>query len=172
MPCLPFPVSSSPAAPRPRSPNSSPPRPRPPPINLFLDSKYNPDADVERFLVSKFAHIRRRSGISEPWPEQPILDRLVDMSSGQFIVPSTIIRWVESGLPEEQLEQVLRLEWTGTGGKNPFAAVDVLYRHILKRAHNPDNDPHRIVNWILSIQFCCLLGSAGSHPASFWRQFP
>ena len=61
-------------------------------IDLFLDSKYNPDADVGRFFVSKFAHIRRRAGISSPsWPGQPVIDHLVEMSSGQFIVPTTII---------------------------------------------------------------------------------
>ncbi|TEB24166.1 hypothetical protein FA13DRAFT_1797536 [Coprinellus micaceus] len=63
---------------------------------LFLDSKYKPDADVEHFLVSKFAHIRRRVGISSSsWPGQSALDRLVEMSLGQFIVPTTIIQWVK-----------------------------------------------------------------------------
>ncbi|TEB20239.1 hypothetical protein FA13DRAFT_1743239 [Coprinellus micaceus] len=133
-------------------------------VDLFLDSKYNPDADVERFLKSKFALIRRRAGITIPsWPGQPALDRLVEMSSGQFIVPVTIIRWVEGGLPQRQLDDILKL--VPIRNKNPFATLDALYRHILKRSMNHDSDPHLLIKWILSIQ------SGVSTTAKFWRQF-
>ncbi|TEB24139.1 hypothetical protein FA13DRAFT_1797502 [Coprinellus micaceus] len=135
-------------------------------VRLFLDSKYNPDADVERFLVSKFAHIRRRAGItSSPWPGQSTLDRLVDMSSGQFIVPTTIIRWVEAGVPQLQLAELLQFALPNSGTENPFATLDALYRHILLRANNPKDDLHLVVKWIKCIT------SEVSPAANCWRQF-
>ncbi|TEB24382.1 hypothetical protein FA13DRAFT_1797265 [Coprinellus micaceus] len=145
--------------------------PQGPPINkLFLDSKYSPDVDVRLFLENKFADIRSRIGIPGGWPEPAVLDRLVDMSSGQFIVPATIIRWVESGVPQRQLADVLKLEPSDAGGKNPFATLDALYRHILKRANTPDDDPHLIVKWIH-----CLTSDVehtyGRPDALFWRWF-
>ncbi|TEB10933.1 hypothetical protein FA13DRAFT_1806196 [Coprinellus micaceus] len=138
---------------------------------LFLDSKYKPDADVEHFLVSKFAHIRRRVGISSSsWPGQSALDRLVEMSLGQFIVPTTIIQWVKAGVPQVQLDEVLKLAASNTGTKNPFATLDALYRHILQRAHSTDNDPHLVVKWIMCITSAMGLGRRFP-PANFWRKF-
>jgi hypothetical protein len=98
-------------------------------IDLFLDFKYSPDADIARYLGSKFAEIRRRTGITDvSWPGQIALDQIVDISSGQFVVPTTIIRWVEAGVPQQQLNDVLQQEWMRVGSRNPFAALDALYR--------------------------------------------
>ena len=136
-------------------------------IDLFLDYKYNPDADITRYLGSKFAAIRRRNGISDAsWPGQAALDQIVSISSGQFVVPTTIVRWIEAGVPQQQLNDVLQQEWMRVGSRNPFAALDALYRHILKRAHNPDDDPRLVVKWILSIATRDASGSS----AQFWRQ--
>ncbi|TEB20231.1 hypothetical protein FA13DRAFT_1801182 [Coprinellus micaceus] len=141
-------------------------------VNLFLDAKYKPDADIRRFLESKFAHIRRDAGISSPsWPGQPALDRLVEMSSGQFIVPTTVIRWVEAGIPQLQLDEVLQLAQPNPATKNPFATLDALYRHILQRAHNPNDDPHLVVKWIECITSATSPYRSGSPPANFWRRF-
>ncbi|TEB24124.1 hypothetical protein FA13DRAFT_1391796 [Coprinellus micaceus] len=72
------------------------------------------------------------------------------MSSGQFIVPVTIIRWVESGLPQSRLDDILQL--VDNRSDNPFATLDALYHHILKRANNPSNDPRLVVKWIKCIE--------------------
>jgi hypothetical protein len=145
-------------------------------LKLFLDSKYDPDADITRFLEAKFAAVRRRCGISDhSWPGMAVLDRIVEMSSGQFIVPAVIMRWLEGGVPQEQLEEVLKLEGVGTGPKNPFATLDAVYRYILGRAHNPEHDPHLVVKWILCITASTRREMPGfpSNPPStqFWRQF-
>ncbi|TEB24136.1 hypothetical protein FA13DRAFT_1392572 [Coprinellus micaceus] len=136
-------------------------------VKLFLDSKYEPDADIKLFLESKFAETRRRNRISNSsWPGQPVLDRLVDMSSGQFIVPTTIMRWIQDGVPQLRLAEVLELEHLHAGD-NPFATLDALYLHILKRAKNPVNDPHLVVKWI-----SCIVSAYDSapQPARFWMQ--
>jgi hypothetical protein len=140
-------------------------------IDLFLDDKYEPDADIRRFFTAKFAHIQRRMGISTPsWPGLPVLDRLVKMSSGQFVVSATIVRWIESGLPQGQLDDVLQLTWMDVGKKNPFATLDALYCHILKRANNPDDDPHLVVKWIQCIT-SAITPSWKETTARLWRQF-
>ncbi|TEB24120.1 hypothetical protein FA13DRAFT_1818111 [Coprinellus micaceus] len=133
--------------------------------SIFLDSKYNPDADIKLFLEAKFSNIRRRAGISVAWPGQGAVDHIVDMSSGQFIVPATVIRWVESGVPQRQLDDVLKLN---AKNKNPFASLDALYHHILQRAHNPTDDPHLVVKWLLSINSAAGMGTPC---AMFWRGF-
>ncbi|TEB20244.1 hypothetical protein FA13DRAFT_1801189 [Coprinellus micaceus] len=131
-------------------------------IKLFLDSKYNPDADIARFL---------ELGFTNPlWPDQPALDKLVDMSSGQFVVPTTIIRYIASGLPQRRLKHVLGLDLAGIGTENPFAVLDALYRFILKRNQGHDYDPYTVVMWI----WCITRGLRTSAPqasAQFWRQF-
>lgn len=134
-------------------------------VEFFLDSKYNPDSDIERFLKSKFAAIRRRSGMSDPsWPGQEVIEQIVDMSSGQFIVPATIIRHIMTGVPQRKLHEILKLEWVRAGTRNPFAALDMLYTHILKQSP----EPRLTVQWISSIH---QLSGKEPQPASFWRQF-
>ncbi|TEB23129.1 hypothetical protein FA13DRAFT_1818573 [Coprinellus micaceus] len=142
-------------------------------INLFLDSQYEPDADIRRFLESRFAGIRRRTGIlSASWPGDKTLNRLVEMSSGQFIVPTTIIRWVEAGVPQLQMAEVMRLDEQNAGKANPFATLDALYRHILQRAHTPDDDPHLVVQWIKCITSAMFVPPIRGPPcANFWRLF-
>ncbi|TEB24111.1 hypothetical protein FA13DRAFT_1391419 [Coprinellus micaceus] len=143
---------------------------------LFLDSKYNPDTDIKLFLEAKFSRIRRRSGISTQWPGQEAIDRIVHMSSGQFIVAVTFLRWVESGVAQQQLDEILRMGSQNFGAKNPFATLDSTYRHILKSARNPDHDPHLIAKWILSIASSMKKGDPHFSkvtipPVRFWRQF-
>ncbi|KAJ3523987.1 hypothetical protein NMY22_g11195 [Coprinellus aureogranulatus] len=135
-------------------------------ITLFLDSKYNPDADIRRFLQSKFADIRRRFGISDIlWPGEKDIDQLVEMSSGQFIVPSTILRYVGSGLPQKQLDDILQVARAKDGAKNPFALLDALYAHVIARSPNP----RVAVMWIHCFQNVENFGNP--LPSHFWRKF-
>lgn len=107
-------------------------------LPLFLGSKYKPDDDIKRFLWSKFAGIRRRCRISNAsWPGQEAIDRMVEMSSGQFIIPATIVRHIEAGVPQEQLEDILRLKWEDSSRENPFVIVDALYTCIFRRSSKP-----------------------------------
>ncbi|TEB23166.1 hypothetical protein FA13DRAFT_1818587 [Coprinellus micaceus] len=47
-----------------------------------------------------------------------------------------------------------------------------LYRHILKRAHNPDDASHLVVKWILSVYSAIYHPPLkGVTPATFWREF-
>ncbi|KAJ3533529.1 hypothetical protein NMY22_g7299 [Coprinellus aureogranulatus] len=125
-------------------------------VILFLDSKYEPDADIERFLQSKLAVIREDSGISNPeWP-------------GDEVIGS-------------QLEEIMQLVRTKEAPKNPFALLDLLYTHITNRSP----DPRLAVVWIRCIIASAQQldgfnfmdkGNAWVHgflpaSASFWKAF-
>ncbi|KAJ2922532.1 hypothetical protein H1R20_g14563, partial [Candolleomyces eurysporus] len=77
---------------------------------LFLDEKYNPDADMALFLASKFAKIRRRYRLPSSWPGKHVSRTLINNASGQFIYVATIVRFIEGeGHPDQCLKQILQL---------------------------------------------------------------
>ncbi|KAJ2929487.1 hypothetical protein H1R20_g7608, partial [Candolleomyces eurysporus] len=112
---------------------------------LFLDEKYNPDADMALFLESKFAMIRRRCHFPCSWPSKDVRQTLVANASGQFIYVATVGRFVEgsAGDPDELLNQVLQLPGV-TACTNPLAPLDALYAHILYSSP----DPPLIILWL------------------------
>jgi hypothetical protein len=101
---------------------------------LPLDT-YQPDADIGRFLRSKFHEIIRNhpSGADIPsgWPSDDDIWRLIEKSSGQFIYASTVVKFVESTshLPQERLEVIFGLVTPEI--PTPFAELDTLYNQIL-----------------------------------------
>ncbi|KAJ2932132.1 hypothetical protein H1R20_g4964, partial [Candolleomyces eurysporus] len=113
---------------------------------LFLDEKYNPDADMALFLDSKFANIRRQCHLPSSWPSQHIRQTLIANASGQFIYVATVGRFVEvsNGNPDELLEQVLRLPGINLASTNPLAPLDTLYTHIL----NSSQDSYLSTLWL------------------------
>ncbi|RXW16695.1 hypothetical protein EST38_g9159 [Candolleomyces aberdarensis] len=142
---------------------------------LFLDAKYNPDADMVLFLESKFASIRRDSHLPSSWPSDDVRQTLIANASGQFIYVATVGRFMEvsGGDPDELLKQVLRLPGVKSS-TNPLAPLDGLYTHIL----NSSSDPPLSVLWLdLVFRERCFEGvPGGSHhtnprPATFVRLY-
>ncbi|KAJ3498574.1 hypothetical protein NMY22_g19591 [Coprinellus aureogranulatus] len=92
-------------------------------VLLFLDSKYKPDADIKRFLQSKFAIIRNESGMSNPsWPGEEVINQLVEN-----------VFWAE------QLEDIMRVaQGTRLGEtRTPSPCLMLSYTHIINRSPNP-----------------------------------
>ncbi|KAF8991426.1 hypothetical protein BDQ17DRAFT_1433087 [Cyathus striatus] len=96
------------------------------------------DDEIKLFLHDNFQHIcnlkKYRSSmqrVSDPWPSEEILNKLVAKASGQFIYASTVIKYVQSRKesPITLLNHVLNLE----GGHGPFNELDTLYRGILTK---------------------------------------
>ncbi|KAJ3540992.1 hypothetical protein NMY22_g4070 [Coprinellus aureogranulatus] len=112
---------------------------------LFLDGKYNPDADIELFLRSKFSDIRRRYRLPGSWPADESIKTLVSNASGQFVYATTIIRFVEDGTrtPPDQLVRALQMQ--PMDADNPLEPLYALYQHIL----NQSPDPTFASQWIL-----------------------
>ncbi|KAF5336483.1 hypothetical protein D9611_006686 [Ephemerocybe angulata] len=135
-------------------------------LKLFLDDKYNPDADIELFLNAKFAEMRRRYHLPTSWPTPEQMSTLVAKASGQFIYAATALRFIGDGaqLPQVQLNIVLGLVIENHSERNPFQELDALYLHILRACP----DPMATAEWITAVDGEWHLRRL---PAHFWRQF-
>jgi len=100
-----------------------------------LDDEPESMEDVEYFLSAKFDEIKRthpsRRHIPHDWPSSQAKADLVRKSSGQFIYPATIIRYISSPRhnPTLRLDMILKIR--ALSGESPFAQLDALYRYIL-----------------------------------------
>ncbi|KAF6742401.1 hypothetical protein DFP72DRAFT_978743 [Ephemerocybe angulata] len=120
---------------------------------LFLDEKYDPDADIALFYDAKFSTICRRLGIRpEEWPGKGVKLILVRNASGQFIYAATVVRYIEGSphslspqsqssnkpsTPHQRLQYILGQQWAGPP-HNPLEALDALYRLILEACPDPE----------------------------------
>ncbi|RXW14353.1 hypothetical protein EST38_g11500 [Candolleomyces aberdarensis] len=142
---------------------------------LFLDAKYNPDADMALFLESKFANIRRESRLPSSWPGEDVRQTLIANASGQFIYVATVGRFMEvsGGDPDELLKQVLRLPGF-KASTDALAPLDALYTHILNSSPDP---PLSILCLNLIFRERCFErkdrfgGDLGPAPATFVRLY-
>ena len=118
---------------------------------LVLDDSYHPDRDIAVFLRSSFTDIFRRrharfpsmSALPRPWPPEDVISFLVRKSSGQFIFPATVIRFidVDRKIPTGQLQLILDICGSvdsSSFATNPFALLDELYSHALKSSQETE----------------------------------
>ena len=65
---------------------------------VVLDETFDPGRDIQVFLQDGFANICAKnpilSRVKQPWPEEGIIDLLVQRSSGQFIYAATVLKFV------------------------------------------------------------------------------
>ena len=98
---------------------------------VVLDEKFDPGRDIQVFLQDGFEKICAKnsilSHIEHPWPEDGIIDLLVQRSSGQFIYAATVLKFVGADFcsPTKQLALVLKPDPTA------FSDLDQLYTQIL-----------------------------------------
>jgi len=124
-----------------------------------LDDEPESMEDVEYFLSAKFDEIKRthpsRRHIPQDWPASQAKADLVQKSSGQFIYPAIIIRYISSPRhnPMLRLDVVLRLR--PLSGESPFAQLDALYKYILLSCED--------VELALRIIGMCLLSTQKIH---------
>ncbi|KAF6755315.1 hypothetical protein DFP72DRAFT_1121765, partial [Ephemerocybe angulata] len=147
---------------------------------LFLDDKYDPDADIRLFYESKFSSIRRRFNLSPEWPSLEVLLELVANASGQFIYATTVMRFVEGpppgshahvapavpGLrtPHQRLVRILELRTRAqTPNVRPLEALDILYNSVLRTC----SEPLLSMKWLGAISF--LLAGTDPMPARLVR---
>ncbi|KAJ6484239.1 hypothetical protein C8R45DRAFT_297800 [Mycena sanguinolenta] len=90
--------------------------------------------DVRKYLQDEFNRIRLQHrtmvNISSPWPSLDILEDLVEKSSGYFIYPATIIKFIDDKnyRPTQRLTVV---QGGNSAGSEPFDALDQLYMTVL-----------------------------------------
>ncbi|KAF6742905.1 hypothetical protein DFP72DRAFT_1021575 [Ephemerocybe angulata] len=120
---------------------------------LFLDDKYDPDADIALFYDAKFSTICRQLGINpEDWPGRAAMLTLVRNASGQFIYAATVVRYIEGSphspkphsqssdkpsTPHQRLQQILGQQRAGSP-HNPLESLDALYHLVLETCPDPE----------------------------------
>ena len=98
---------------------------------VVLDETFDPGRDIKVYLQDGFAKICAKNSIpsyvEQPWPEEGVIDLLVQRSSGQFIYAATVLRFVGSDFfsPTKQLALALKPDPTA------FSDLDQLYTQIL-----------------------------------------
>jgi hypothetical protein len=119
---------------------------------IFLDNKYNPDADITLFFNSHLARIRRKYSLSPSWPGNDIVSLLVENASEQMIYAVTVVRFMEtpSKSPQSQLKIILEdVPISPSRRSNPFGALDALYSRIL----NLSPDPILALRWLKAYHY-------------------
>ncbi|KAJ3509279.1 hypothetical protein NLJ89_g5305 [Agrocybe chaxingu] len=103
---------------------------------LSLDDKsLRAFEDIEVFVRHKFLEIKSshplNSYIPPEWPPKENVDLILSKASGNFILPSVVMRYIESPrhLPVERLKIIC--ESSKQVGEMPYAELDALYTTIL-----------------------------------------
>ena len=98
---------------------------------VVLDETFDTAICIRVFLQDGFAKICANnpilSHVEQPWPEEGIIDLLVQRSSGQFIYAATVLKFVGADFcsPTKQLALVLK------PSPSAFSDLDQLYTQIL-----------------------------------------
>jgi len=107
---------------------------------ISLDSDFSSDEDILRFLRAEFELIKEshplRNLLPANWPKDEVVRKLVTKSSGQFIYPATVIKYLKSlrHRPDHRLEIIQNLRAQTHDSDMPFAELDALYTHVLSSA--------------------------------------
>jgi len=74
--------------------------------NIPLDTV---NADISTFFLQKLTPLKAKHGLGTPWPDERIIEQLVEKAAGLFIYAATILRFIQDGIdgPEEPLSLVL-----------------------------------------------------------------
>jgi len=74
--------------------------------NIPLDAV---NADISTFFQQKLSPLKAKHGLGTPWPDELIIEQLVERAAGLFIYAATTLRFIRDGIdgPEEQLSLIL-----------------------------------------------------------------
>jgi len=74
--------------------------------NIPLDTV---NADISTFFQRKLSPLKVKHGLGTPWPDEQIIEQLVERAAGLFIYAATTLRFIQDGIdgPEEPLSLVL-----------------------------------------------------------------
>ncbi|KAM6489893.1 hypothetical protein JOM56_014705 [Amanita muscaria] len=102
-------------------------------VSIDLATLDDSNRDIQKYLEDKFSEIASNRGLDPTWPGQKIIEEIVFKSSGNFVFPSLVIRFIndEDCDPEVLLNIVRNL--APRGNMSPFALLDELFLEILKR---------------------------------------
>ncbi|KAK7049455.1 hypothetical protein VNI00_006063 [Paramarasmius palmivorus] len=111
--------------------------------SLDVNSSEKANKDVEKFILDRFANLRKRHPAlrheSELWPSKATVDQLVARAQGQFIFAVTVTKYIDTRdeRPQDRLDDVLRI-YVKAGSTSPYSDLDLLYLHILSQCQKWD----------------------------------
>ncbi|KAF9069340.1 hypothetical protein BDP27DRAFT_1197821, partial [Rhodocollybia butyracea] len=101
------------------------------------DDIYQASQEIRAFLQARFQeilghHLHTMEHVARPWPTHNQIEVLVQKSSGHFIYPSTVLKYIDDDgtVPADRLDVVLGIQ-TLEGTESPFAELDALYHQIM-----------------------------------------
>ena len=99
---------------------------------LVLDDKFAPNDDIRMYLGGEFNRIFTERGTLPPPSIPDIINRLVLISSGQFIYSSTVVKFIDDPdyNPEKQLDIILGIRQSTSSA---YTQLDQLYIQILSQ---------------------------------------
>jgi len=114
------------------------------PFNLVssrvaLSASFKADEDIRKFLLDTFNKIKLSHPhsvlIPASWPSDDVIPTIVRRSGGQFILPSTIAKYVSDPhqKPMEQLDTVMAVRPDPFDANIPNTELNALYTHALSR---------------------------------------
>ena len=116
---------------------------------IFLRQTFEANDDIRTFLRLGFTeihdslkHRHTMSKVAKPWPSYSVIDDLVDKSSGQFIYPATVLKFVSDPnyRPTDRLNIITSmpaiLPSAPSLTSKPLAVLDQLYTQILSMSSN------------------------------------
>ena len=102
---------------------------------LVLDNKFAPNDDIRMYLAGEFNRIFMERRTLPPPSIADITNRLVLISSGQFIYASTVVKFIDDPdeNPEKQLDIILGIRRSTSSA---YTQLDQLYIQILSQQQN------------------------------------
>jgi len=98
--------------------------------NIPLDTV---NADISTFFLQKLSPLKAKHGLGTPWPDEGIIEQLVERAAGLFIYAATTLRFIRDGIngPEEQLSLILS---ASKSSRSATKHLDGIYTTLLQHS--------------------------------------
>jgi len=98
--------------------------------NIPLDTV---NTDISTFFLQKLSPLKAKHGLGTPWPDEQIIEQLVERAAGLFIYAATILRFIQDGIdgPEEQPSLVLS---ASKSSRSATKHLDGIYTTLLQHS--------------------------------------
>jgi len=112
--------------------------------NIPLDTV---NEDISTFFRQKLSPLKAKHGLGTPWPDELVIEQLVERAAGLFIYAATTPRFIQGGIygPEEQLSLILS---TAKSSRSATAHLDGIYTTLLQHSafgKCDDQEPEQLV---------------------------
>jgi len=91
------------------------------------------NGDISTFFRQKLSPLKAKHGLGTPWPDEQIIEQLVERAAGLFIYAATTLRFIQDDIdgPEEQLSLILK---TTQSSRSATEHLDGIYTTLLQHS--------------------------------------